>query len=104
MKLLIRQIYHTTHDSQRMAKSPGRPPTYNEKPLPEGLRGEFCATMRKLANKHGVEEVAKRLAELEVSNSFVYHVLRGVSMPEVNDWPSWASALGLKSWRSFFKS
>lgn len=83
----------------------GRPPKYNDLPLPEGvLRGEFCATMRKLADKYGLDVVVEKLDKVGATKATVYHSINGRSMPKIDDLPDWARALGLKSWRSFFKS
>lgn len=60
--------------------------------------------MRKLADKHGLGKIVELLDTIDIKKPSVYHAVSGRSMPKINDLPKWASALGLKNWRAFFKS
>lgn len=70
-------------------------------PIPlTGLRLEFCRKLRDYVGSYGAEEIANRLG---VSKTFVYQMVKGTKSFEINNLPAWAKALGLKSWKAFFK-
>jgi transcriptional regulator with XRE-family HTH domain len=77
----------------------GRKLTAHEKPLPSGLRGQFCKRFRKVVKSFGVAEVASRSG---LSEEYVRKLNAGERAPDLDTLPSLAKSLGLAHWTDWF--
>jgi transcriptional regulator with XRE-family HTH domain len=79
--------------------SMGRRLTAHEKPLPSGLRGQFCKRFRRIVLREGVGVVADRAG---LSEEFVRKLTAGERTPDLDSLPALAKALGLAHWTDWF--
>jgi len=82
---------------KRQAHKPRR--SAFEKPLPPGLRGQFCRRWRAIVRQRGVAAV---VAATGLSRPMVYAMCDGRIMPAIERWPDLARQLGLAHWMDFF--
>lgn len=70
-----------------------------DSPLPPGLRGEFCKTIRRFVKDRGIAEISNSTG---LSPTFLRQVVAGKKVPDMDRWPELAKRLGLSHWTELF--